>query len=191
MLFGMENETPQGEVDTQISKDEPADLSAVEKVNNDNDGDVLKADDSEISWESELIKEMKMEFTNVPKKDYINICNQSHRCLQRLLAEEMTGAYANFALLFKRFRLIYAQNRKLLAKVLERDTSERFLDIENRKLLEKLDIKVAQEKELQSTYESIRNSIAELTNQKNAIERERDELKELLALIPEEIIKVI
>lgn len=157
-----------------------------------NGTDVLQSleNENQNSWEEEL-KGNNVDFTAMPKQDYLNCCHHIDKSLQSLLADEMTNFYANFSLLFKKFRLTYIHNQKLLKKIFELEGEKRALENNNREFLEKLDKNDEKEKELRDSYVAIRNAMAETVKQKNDVTNERDELKQTLLQIPDEIIKVI
>lgn len=157
-----------------------------------NGTDILQSleNENQNSWEEEL-KGNNVDFTAMQKQDYLNFCYHTDKSLQSLLADEMTNFYANFSLLFKKFRLTYIHNQKLLKKIFELEGEKRALENNNREFLEKLDKNDEKEKELRDSYVAIRNAMAETVKQKNDITNERDGLKQTLLQIPDEIIKVI
>lgn len=157
-----------------------------------NDTDILPSmeNENQNSWEEELTGN-SVDLTTMPKQEYLNFCYHIHKSLQSLLSDEMTNFYANFSLLFKKFRLTYIHNQKLWKKTFELAAEKRALEKSNGDLLEKLGKSDEKEKELRDSYVSIRNAMAETVKQKNDVTNERDELKKTLLQIPDEIIKVI
>lgn len=185
--FKAEN-TDSANVDFRKNEKEVTDTELLSE----NGTDILQSleNENQNSWEEEL-KGNNVDFTAMPKQDYLNFCYHTDKSLQSLLADEMTNFYANFSLLFKKFRLTYIHNQKLLKKIFELEGKKRALENNNREFLEKLDKNDENEKELRDSYVAIRNAMAETVKQKNDITNERDELKQTLLQIPDEIIKVI
>lgn len=157
-----------------------------------NGTDILQSleNENQNSREEEL-KDNNVDSTTMPKQDYLNFCYHIDKSLQSLLADKMTNFYADFSLLFKKFRFTYIHNQKLSKKIFELEGEKRALENNNRDFLEKLDKSDEREKELRDSYVAIRNAMAEAVTQKNDITKERDELKQKLLQIPDEIIKVI
>lgn len=157
-----------------------------------NGTDILQSleNENQNSREEEL-KDNNVDSITMPKQDYLNFCYHIDKSLQSLLADEMTNFHADFSLLFKKFRFTYIHNQKLSKKIFELEGEKRALENNNRDFLEKLDKSDEREKELRDSYVAIRNAMAEAVTQKNDITKERDELKQTLLQIPDEIIKVI
>lgn len=157
-----------------------------------NGTDILQSleNENQNSREEEL-KDNNVDSTTMPKQDYLNFCYHIDKSLQSLLADEMTNFHADFSLLFKKFRFTYIHNQKLSKKIFELEGEKRALENNNRDFLEKLDKSDEREKELRDSYVAIRNAMAEAVTQKNDITKERDELKQTLLQIPDEIIKVL
>lgn len=147
------------------------------------------ATDEKYKCEDELDSD-DVELTSLTKQDYINICKLVHGSLKSLLADEMTSKYANFSLLFKKFRQTYAQNLKLQSKVFELESAKRLLESKTGDLLGILEEGETREKEMQSSILMLRNAVAEAEKQKNVVETQRDEFKAKLDQIPEEILMV-
>lgn len=177
------NQSPYTKVASRKNKDSFAEYR-------DEQGNV-KDEENEFLWQAELDRDSDLEVVSMTEQDYFSICNEFRNALKRLLTDELTNEYAIFTMLFKKFRTTFLYSQKLAGKVFELESVKRFLEGKKDELLQKLDERDEQERELRVSYMTIRNAIAETVKEKNVVEKQRDEMKEKLSQIPDELFKVI
>ncbi|GFR16138.1 uncharacterized protein TNCT_383571 [Trichonephila clavata] len=124
-------------------------------------------------WLKELDESLDKEPFLLSKPGFVTQCNETAKCLNYLLSNELTTVYASVSQLFKTFRSVFSSNQKMKNKTFELMAQAQAVNKLNAQLKKEIE-------EKDETMKRLEDHLEEDKKQKELAEKSKSELKSKL-----------